>query len=179
MKKIVNLVRHLLRGVSVLDLQYNGRVVECFVDTKDYDKIKDFGWRGFKSKGSRVIYAVATTRKPDGSRTSVLMHSLLMSGCEHVDHKDFNGLNNRRSNLRHLDASDSTVHTRKKRGTASKFRGVRPDKRRNLWYASIRYRQEEYWLGSFVDESDAARAYDKVARSLHGKLANLNFPEEK
>jgi hypothetical protein len=41
----------------------------------------------------------------------------------------------------------------------SRFRGVKPN--HNLWSARIRHRGKEICLGSFVDDEDAARAYDK------------------
>ena len=35
-----------------------------------------------------------------------------------------------------------------------------------------------FFLGYFVDEVEAARAYDRKAVELFGEFARLNFPEE-
>jgi len=56
----------------------------------------------------------------------------------------------------------------------SKFVGVYLDKRRNKWCASIKYKGEKYWCGSYDDEVDAARAYNVKALELFGEGAKLN-----
>jgi hypothetical protein len=60
-----------------------------------------------------------------------------------------------------------------KKLTKSRFRGVKPN--RNLWAARIRHRGKEHYLGSFVDDEEAAAVYDKAAVRLHGARARLNF----
>eukprot|EP01045_Picozoa_sp_COSAG04_P004720 COSAG04_NODE_209_length_20232_cov_116.817315_29_plen_338_part_00 len=45
------------------------------------------------------------------------------------------------------------------------------------WVAEIRHRGRVQRIGDFVDEDEAARAYDAQARALHGPGAWLNFPE--
>jgi hypothetical protein len=39
-------------------------------------------------------------------------------------------------------------------------------------------KSKKRYLGSFVDEKDAALAYDKAAREHHGDKAKLNFPDQ-
>jgi hypothetical protein len=59
----------------------------------------------------------------------------------------------------------------------SNYRGVYWDKNNN-WKASINYDGKQHHLGSFENEEEAARAYDRAARAHHGEKAQLNFPAE-
>lgn len=60
-----------------------------------------------------------------------------------------------------------------KTGRASKYRGVTKTKS-NKWVASIGYKYNDYRLGTFKTEVDAALAYNKKAIELHGEFACLN-----
>jgi hypothetical protein len=44
------------------------------------------------------------------------------------------------------------------------------------WKAAIKHAGVLYHLGSYVEEREAAIAYDKKAHELYGKDATLNFP---
>lgn len=55
---------------------------------------------------------------------------------------------------------------------SSVYLGVSWNGRNRKWIAQIAGR----YLGSFVDEADAARAYDAAARELFGEFAFLNSP---
>jgi hypothetical protein len=59
----------------------------------------------------------------------------------------------------------------------SKYRGVSWHKSRNKWQARIQYDQRH--IGHFEDEEQAARAYDRAARTNKGEKAQLNFPTKK
>lgn len=63
-----------------------------------------------------------------------------------------------------------------KRTTTSRYRGVSLNRRRAKWIVFITHERQHMSLGYFDDEEDAARAYDRAARRLHGAKAKLNFP---
>jgi len=62
-----------------------------------------------------------------------------------------------------------------KKTTTSRFRGVCFYRSRNAWIAYINANDRRVHLGYFVHEEEAAEAYDKAARKLHGRKAKLNF----
>jgi hypothetical protein len=60
-------------------------------------------------------------------------------------------------------------------GKRSKYRGVSRGKSSSKWQAYIKHTGKNHCLGSFDDEQDAARAYNRAARTHHGDKAVLNF----
>ena len=62
------------------------------------------------------------------------------------------------------------------RGKRSRFKGVYPDG--DKWYAMIKHQGVTYYLGTFDDEVEAAKARDRKAYELEGEYAYLNFPDE-
>jgi hypothetical protein len=46
------------------------------------------------------------------------------------------------------------------------------------WQVQIKINHKSHYIGIFKDEEEAARAYDKAARELHGEFAALNFPND-
>ncbi len=81
-------------------------------------------------------------------------------------------------NCRWVTRSQNSVNTRKRAGSISKYRGVtlRPN---GKWQAMVYKGGENYYLGVFVEEEDAARAYDARATELYDEFVNLNFPDNK
>jgi len=56
----------------------------------------------------------------------------------------------------------------------SEYRGV--SRRYGKWKARIKQNGHDLVIGDFDDEIEAAKAYDRKARQLHGDKASLNFP---
>jgi hypothetical protein len=107
-----------------------------------------------------------------GVITTVLLHRLVLGAAPgiQVDHINHDKLDNRRSNLRLATVSENSTN-RRSRPHSSQFKGVSWDGRANRWVA----RHKKQFLGLFTSEEDAARAFDRAARS--SSFAVLNFPE--
>ena len=99
-----------------------------------------------------------------------------------IDHRDSNGLNNQKNNIRIATYSQNGANTRLRKG-ASKYLGVclrSGDRIKNtdkIWLSQIRVNGRRKYVGVFATEEDAARAYDAAAKIHHGEFANLNFPD--
>lgn len=146
------------------------------VDDADAD-LRAFKWSTFTSKRSKTFYAYRTVRDVSGQRHSLYLHRVIgarlgLNG--HVDHRDGNGLNCKRDNLRTATRSQNMANQPKQKNNSSGFKGVMAS--RGRWRASIESEGVRYGLGTFDTAELAARAYDDAARSLHGEFACANSP---
>jgi hypothetical protein len=147
------------------------------VDPQDYGWLAQFRWHYVRT--ARTFYAVRSCYDR-GRCHKVWMHREIMGTplgmvCDHVNH---NGLDNRRCNLRNCTAAENNLNRRRYRNGRSRYKGVWWCKGLQMWGATIQAGGREEFLGYFLREIDAARAYDAAARRLHGAFACVNFPEE-
>jgi hypothetical protein len=111
------------------------------------------------------------------------MHHLVLLNAENrkVNHRDGNGFNNCRSNLR--VASCGQIEAAKvkssKRTYTSQYKGVCKPKGKILWQAATTVKGVDRKLGTFDNEEAAARVYDDAAREAFGDFAYQNFPGSK
>lgn len=144
----------------------------AIVDDADYDWLSQFKWYTYKHRNT--WYAVRNIPPTNGKRSKIKMHQVI---CEkNCDHKDGNGLNNQRTNLRAATASQNQHNRRISKNNTSGLKGVTLDKRRNKWMARIVFNGKSKFLGLFATRAEAGRAYDQAARELYGEFAALNFP---
>lgn len=142
----------------------------AYVDAADYEWLSRWAWS--------VVGGGYAARNDNGK--TVLMHRQIMKPRKgkFVDHKDGNRANNCRSNLRVCTRKENMRNLRKQNGSVSRFKGVTYCKRMDKWFARCWYERGDHYLGSFDDEAEAARAYDRRAVEALGDFARLNFPRE-
>lgn len=148
----------------------------ALVDAEDYQRLSAFLWHYHKDKNALTPYAAASGG-PNG--TVIRMHRFLKDVSDrlrYVDHRDGNGLNNRKRNLRVCPPHRNSANRRKNKNNTSGFRGVFYNKRRNRYVASICAQRKAITIGYYKTAIEAARARDLAAIQMHGDFAVLNFP---
>lgn len=149
----------------------------ALVDDQDYNWLSQCKWRTQKSgKRPDAFYAVRniTINK---RRTTVQMHRQIMhppKGLE-IDHKNNNGLDNRRSNLRFCTRSQNMANSRGSSRRFSSFKGVSFHTQFKKWRAIITKNKKNHHLGFFKSQVLAAKAYDDRAKEFFGQFACPNF----
>lgn len=143
--------------------------LEALVDDADYGLVMQYRWCVLRGP-TGLLYARHQWQEGK-KRRAQLMHNLIM-GVTKVDHRDHNGLNNQRINLRLASDPQNQGNRRPSVGGASRFKGVSQDKGR--WRAKIGFDGSRISLGSFESEEEAALAYDCAASSLFGEFACTN-----
>lgn len=164
-----------IKNTSAQTIDPSGRITlnaghVCLVDPEDLPLVSPFNWTAYKSRDG-LYYAKRQ------SPTHVLMHVLLMGGTG-IDHKNGNGLDNRRDNLRFATATQNNANKDMQKSSRNRFKGViHPRGYRKRWGACLSVGGKRHYLGGYGTEEEAARAYDRKAREVFGEFARLNFPE--
>lgn len=130
--------------------------------------------RGFLDKNKR--YRSLRAHRFAAALYGILTHWDKEIDPREIDHIDHNGLNNQSHNLRAVTRSENHMNKRKLEGASSRFKGVYWYKSAKKWQSQIKRNQKEMYIGLFIDEVDAAKAYDTKARELGWPEFGLNFP---
>lgn len=149
----------------------------AIVDDDDFERVSKYKWY-LRSIG-RNNYAVCTaTIWPDNA-----MHRFI-TNCPWdyvsvVDHKNGNGLDNRRSNLRICTQSQNAANSRRHPNKTG-YVGVFFDKRKSVqdgkvWFARLSHLGTIFRVGNFHTKEEAALAYNKKALEIWGEYARLNI----
>lgn len=147
------------------------------VSQTDYDNLRRFKWFAMKSRST--WYAMRRVKNKHGSYSSHSMHREILGlkpgDKRQADHRDGHGLNNQRDNLRVATVGQNKCNQPKHRLNKSGYKGVIWEASCSKWKAQIRVDGTAHHLGCFSDLMEAAKAYDKAARELHGEFARTNF----
>lgn len=147
----------------------------AIVDAADYEWLMQ--WKWCASSYCKTWYARRSIVLPDGRKSTVKMHRVIMGATNpgiEIDHKNGDGLDNTRGNLREATRGQNQFNTRIRSDNVSGYKGVDWYNQRGKWRAQIRIGGKTTYLGLFVDIRDAVAAYDNAARELFGEFARTN-----
>lgn len=152
----------------------------ALVDDEDFERVSQFKWRAYCSPDKQKRwYAARTVRvpaKPKDRYFVVLMHRFILPhDMPHTDHRDRDGLNNQKENLRPC----TRIQNGRNRGiqkNKSGFKGVTFKKNHpsKPWCARVTLEGKRIHLGLFASAEDAAKAYDVAALCHYGEFARTN-----
>ena len=139
----------------------------ALVSPEDYDNVNKYSWSMWNDGGPSYAQG-------DVDGKTIRMHQLIMGPPPKdglvIDHKNNNGLDNQRNNLRFSTRSGNAQNKQKKKGTSSIYIGVIKNKKNKFIVA-----QGGVELGRFDDEVEAAKHYDKYVTIKYDGICITNF----
>ena len=148
----------------------NWPFIPVLIDDEDWDCVTKYNWRVHRNDGSILAWI---------NGTNIYLNRFILNVTDpkiKVDHKDRNIFNNQKENLRKCDNQQNSCN--KGPQIYKKYKGTSFVNSKNRWKAQIMYCYRQIHIGYFDSEEEAARAYDKKAKKIHGEFAYLNFPKE-
>ncbi len=156
----------------------------AIVDDDDYPKISKFKWSinsygyairnySYSAKNIRYKYFKKTDNTIKNQKI-IYMHSQIMTiPCGMIcDHVNRNKLDNRKSNLRVVTASQNSTNRIKKHNCSIVYKGV--SKQDDKYRARICFNGKSFTSSGFSCAIDAAKCYDEMALKYHGEFACTN-----
>jgi hypothetical protein len=138
----------------------------ALVDDEDFDRISCHKWTA--ARNGYTWYAVRMPSRKLGPRRHIYMHNEIMEGLG-VDHRNRNGLDNTRTNLRFASGSQNRANSKLRTNNTSGNPGVWWNN--NKWQAGISVRSRSIHLGSFADKITAAHARRQAELAYFGEFA--------
>lgn len=137
----------------------------ALVDDEDFEELSKYNWQACPRGKTVYVKRYATV---NGKETTVQMHRQILDAKkgEVIDHKNRNGLDNRRDNIRKVTRSQNQFNREVKHGTDSKYRGVKISNKgrtKNIrWQAYIKINYKTIHLGIHDTEIQAAQAFNRA-----------------
>lgn len=165
-------------GGDIMKLKKIGRVIKLFsgeyvrVDEEEYEKLNQHTWYLFKSE--KWQYAIRTEYK-NGTQKTIFMHREIMGVTDpkiYIDHRDSDGLNNLRSNLRVSDNRFNQYNVGKKSTSKQKYKNIR-HLGGDRYQVRMRTPEGVRVQKNVRGEEEAVKLYNELALKHHGEFAYL------
>ena len=136
------------------------------VDDADCERLNQWKWYALKSR--RTFYVARMSSRVNGKRHTIYMHHEIIGKPPKgfiADYKNGQGIDNQRSNLRHVTFRQNNQNLKNVEKT-SQYPGVCWDKERQKWMAKITINRITKNLGRFLVEIDAFDIYQQAVNIL-------------
>lgn len=143
---------------------------EAIIDAADADRIGKHSWTAMVKRGT--VY-VKRAYMRNGKSITVLLHREVMNVADDVliDHRNGNGLDNTRANLRPATTSQNMCNRPAPSNNTSGFKGVCFSKASKKWTAQFVFRGKTIYVGVYPTPEDAYAARRKADAKLYGEFA--------
>ena len=135
----------------------------AIVDADDFERASKHSWHAHKH--GNVVYA-----RTNIQRKKVYLHHFIL-GVGRIDHKNHNGLDCRKDNLRFCNQSQNIANARRRHDNSSGVKGVGWDAGAQKWRAYIRKDGKKIHLGYHADIANAIAARERASVALFGEFA--------
>lgn len=143
----------------------------AIVDSEDFEYLSQFKWHAIKV--GHNWYANRGIEALGGYRNHRMQWDIL---GKNADHKNGNGLDNRRENLRICTKAQNARNQRRVPTEVTPYKGAHRKvyRYRVMWEAQIKVEGRVVYLGLFGTAEEAALAYNRAALIYFGEFAKLN-----
>ena len=139
----------------------------ALVDDDMYEELSQHKWHTHRPK-KHLYYALRNAPTINGKRGTIRMHHIVIGFPPKglmTDHRDGNGLNNQRSNLRFVTSRQNSQNRQTVIKT-SRYVGVYWHKQGQKWAVYIRRNGTKKYIGLFTNEHQAFQAYKQAVENL-------------
>lgn len=138
------------------------------IDAEDWARCKDYCWYVYKYISTYI------------SGKNTYLHHFLINPPKDmfIDHINGDPTDNCKSNLRIVTKQQNQMNRKKQNNNSSGCTGVRWNKERNKWIASISYKKEYIYLGTFTNLEDAIKARQEAEVKYFGEYRRVGVLNE-
>ena len=170
--------------MKIIKIKYKNEIKECFIDEEYFELINKYNW--YFCLGYIYGYKKGIKNKKNMTFIHRVIMGLNKGDKIQIDHKDHNGLNNKKNNLRYSNQQQNCQNRIANKNGSSKYLGVYkvyPKKKCKDGYhyydpcyiARIKIKNITKHIVCSKYEKVAAKFHDKVVSLLYGEFAYLNF----
>lgn len=144
----------------------------ALVDDMDFEYLNQWKWHYNKGRGQGRAQR-STSRKSIEGKTSIFMHRIIMNVPKdmQIDHKNGNGLDNRKENLRVCTNMENNRNKGIARKNTSGVTGISWNKNYEKWHTYIKINNKFIFLGYFGDKEIAIQIRKQAEKQYFGEFA--------
>lgn len=145
-----------------------------WVDDEDAGWMKNYKWHRYNNGNGREYARTGDPQKGfvSAHRMIIGYYGYAVPAGSQVDHRDGNGLNDCKGNLRIASPAENSANRGPQRNNTSGYKGVTFSN--GKWIAQIQVKNHYMNLGSHPTAEHAALAYNGAAKAYFGEFAYQN-----